>query len=1620
MQVIETPDSLALLALTLRVSAEPPPEAAADLDLARRVLASAAIAAFDRPRAASRVTPPSDPALTMAVAAGWGVSDALIAAVHSARAPADITAGPSESLKPELEHLVAEALPPGAAGPDEPDAYEFAIRRVPLRTSTVPLSLPPHVAGRAIVRSLGPFLDAAGLPLWIDLFLPFRWTALVRTPGTEAVLVVPLQGPLAGAASYRLPTGSIWILSRLLAPDAPDGGYCGIKIKGGTLTLSAPPAVSGDTLQISAGVVATLEIETDPADPPPAGGGLGPDGDASRCQPPAMARFVFAASQAVLDQSSDARLTAYGAATTLHHEPGSAGRMEPLVNRVWLPLQAGAGRPFRIRRVRSELFRPADEAARVEGAWVLTVTVPESIASLGAAEGAGAAALRLAPGLGASWRGLAGGPVRLGETVVMTEPGRLTLAAVHQHGAAAHQIIRLWQEAGSGPGHASQAVLGLAAPAPLRFFSEAAAGDMLQLEGSLDAALDRPVGTDGARFSLTADSAAVLLSQGTAGFQALVLADVAPSTEAPYRGPGSLALSNALLRLTPPVGLLIAGAWDTPDQIRAGVAAVLLGVRAIIPALRDPYVTNYTLPLRYAASAAGSVVGRLIAVVRWPAPETPDLALLMLPGVTGLLGILPPEANPEPALSTPQAEAVTHDWAEDAAVDRALRQIFERTAGPVQERLLLLDVSSSIDQFGIGFGADAKDAGHADPATPAMALQITGLDLCAPARNLRVVLLPQVQWEPVTNQPNPLVGPFPDQLASADDGGATALGTSSVTLLPIAPERLAETMLDEFNTEPVGTPLAAQFTLPFGMKAAARFQPHDGKATRWASLGFHRPVTADGRFTGGLQVQAESHPDQGPMLESPSFPGAAWQTRNGIDPVIGLPFGLSVLSATFGNPGVEKFFNDEMGPSGSRPRVPVTRIEFSGYGASAFSAWANPNAVAETSQVRFDVFVGRTTYEVVQLASSLLPWAAPVVRTITLERKKEGAVVRFDSGWVATGPGLYQYPQPDPAVAVPVGWTAIETHPGVVRGAWNIRRIRETNRVVARDFPPEGARPGIRVELLEVRFDADFDLEGVVKGAGADGRVPSIDQVGYVQRAPQGYPLLPEHLAAILGDEGPVGGSLDCVLDIGSSGQHVQVARVDVAPVPVPLGGPPHFAAAARGALALPNDGDWSAVRRAVSVPDPQPVDAHAGVPLVRAGTASGSIAPSPAYRIAEPGDLLQEDTPDVEFSLLQGAEGHRVLFPGPRILAGTTQWSSTELPALADTYTLSIGVGMVPPQAACLLGEAPWGLAIDAVSGRFSLLPAPTMRFTAPPGVADRRLVDTAPFKIRTRYESEMRFTLDPTQAQPWLVEGDSIFTTMDLGPFTELLGIRHGFRAGAGEPPAFVQPRTIYPPPLQPVVEVLEFLASLLGIDQVLGVDAHQASFNFKAGLALNIVNPRTPDGFIDFGGFQIKGKLAIAVASAPHWNGSLKITLGSRVPVLPPIMGGGEISVGLEGTALAEQKVQIEVKWSANLGKSLGPLQVQATFYFGIQVITSNTGSWQIGVLIGISGTANWTIAKITVRVELLAAIKVLSAAQLPPSGGKQAIGQAKIAADITIAVFVTITVEFSVQVTEMLHI
>ena len=541
-----------------------------------------------------------------------------------------------------------------------------------------------------------------------------------------------------------------------------------------------------------------------------------------------------------------------------------------------------------------------------------------------------------------------------------------------------------------------------------------------------------------------------------------------------------------------------------------------------------------------------------------------------------------------------------------------------------------------------------------------------------------------------------------------------------------------------------------------------------------------------------------------------------------------------------------------MKPGSQTARVPVVRVDFAGYGASTFSKWLNPNAVAAVSQVRFDVFVGRTAYEVVQVASVLYPWAVPVVRTITFERRKDALVFRADSGWVATGPGIYRYPPQDddfPAPPPAPVWTEIQTHPGVVRGAFNVRRIRETGRVVEKAIDSE------KIELLEVRFDADMGIEGVVTGQiqGTD-LVPSIDQVGYVQRSPKGYPLVPQHLAAIMADEGPMGGPVNCEIEIDHSGQIVHVVRVDVdASQPLP-GGVPEFAAAARGSLSLPEDGaSWSVARRLTSADEFAPVDPISGTPVIREGRASNPAAASPFYRVADPRDLLRESAPDLEFGLLQTSDGHQFLLPRPRIAQGATSISTTERSLLADAYARSTSAGLFPKRSSCFTGQVTNELQLT--SGRYRLGPATTANFDNIAGGV-RAIIEGEALGIRTSYAGPIRYTLDPALPKMWNVAVDTITTSLDLGPFKDLMGVRHNYRIDPGQPATLLNPEPIYAPFLDPVIEIVQFLSKLLGIDNLFEVIAVQGSYKFQATAQYPIQGPG--NDYLDFGAMKIKGKL------------------------------------------------------------------------------------------------------------------------------------------------------------------
>ena len=179
---------------------------------------------------------------------------------------------------------------------------------------------------------------------------------------------------------------------------------------------------------------------------------------------------------------------------------------------------------------------------------------------------------------------------------------------------------------------------------------------------------------------------------------------------------------------------------------------------------------------------------------------------------------------------------------------------------------------------------------------------------------------------------------------------------------------------------------AALFTLPFGMMAVATLPQQVSPAVGRPSL---RPVQPDftaRSMTGGRQVSLTEPLTvvlPGRSDKSPGLPGATVQLRNLVDqdgnPLLDPPhppppasgdIQLSVLGGApkLGGSAVDGTFNGEFAPSPGNPNqlVRVTRIDFSGYGASSFSAWTDPVSPSPSVvQVRFNLIVGRVSHEVV-------------------------------------------------------------------------------------------------------------------------------------------------------------------------------------------------------------------------------------------------------------------------------------------------------------------------------------------------------------------------------------------------------------------------------------------------------------------------------------------------------------------------------------------------------------------------------------------------------------------------------------------------------------------------------
>jgi hypothetical protein len=1470
-------------------------------------------------------------------------------------ATAQIAVPPSTAPSPaDVDALVALVDGVGATMPGGAQPLVFR-RNLPSGILANPAFTPMAQNGMQ-VRTIGPFIDQLGALHWFDIVPPAQQMTITRAGATTPFLSLPLSLPSGTIpTTLQVGAGSLWIAAPLLASTAPSGSFTGIAISGGTLKFSTAPTAVAGGLQIPTGATLTLTVTPDGAAGPI--GGTGPGSDAGQVEAtiPATVTIGFTSSAGEFTAVQTASLSVYGNDIDLAWHAG-APIYEAAFAQIFVPLTPSTT-AFAVGATGSDVFQLKGSGKIFAGAWVWPVATTTA-AQLGAASSAGLLSVLIGQGLSASWKGMTATPARFGASLLECAGGMLTLIGVVRSATRARATIKLWSNAPPPPNAYSSVDLIFPDLSIVHYTSISDFNGTKQTEivistAALAAHIDRPVAADGSR--LGPNMTGVLAIFETASRTGLLILGEALAIAPPI----SIALRNALMVTTPPAVLLVVGTFGaTPTELKTGGLLLVFGLETLLPSLPDPYAANFLPVARRRDGEAAPISSVMLATVVW-SPTTPtrlDFIDTTLSAASFRLQGLSPSPTPP---VTGQAAIEDAEWLGE------LDTLFDDTFGGTRPELFLLDVSSNVDQFGVAVGVLANDRAAAVGGGGSEVF-IAGLDLVAPAQALRVFTPPAVQWEPVVTiqNPNVLPSPFPSPIGFRDDGGPTLLGVNDVTLVPVAPAPLLDEIVTGYADGNAG---AVRLTLPFGMSALSALPArakHEPILFRRPGLTPIRPSFAPQNMTGGWQLALTAPANLFLTQDSPSLPGAVVQLRNLVDaggnrlidprsppPPGGLQ--LSVLG-----PAVDEIFNSEFAPGAKNARIPMTRYDISGYGASSFSAWTEPGAVPPAVvQARFNMIVGRASHEVVQVKSVLYPWGAIVVRTITIDRQDDAMISRYDSGWVAATPGVFET-------------AGIVVHPGAVTGAYNIREIRDT----AQSFSPGGGG-----ELLGVYFDADIAITGVKSGANADGHVPSTGLFGYVQTAPANTPLTAAQLAALISARGALGGPVDCTISVASTAQTMRVLRVEIGNAP--HGGFPEFAASARGSPVLPQPGAWTVVARTDAVSEPTPVDPDLGVPLIRQGQAGGP-APTTPWRIAEAADLWTPGNPSMDYCLMHTTDSSRVLFPRPKVANGASAFTSDVVPLLADGFALMGATSICPRQDACLaLPDNTFELQIND-AGAFTLANvASPFAPSKPMRTLSTGSVGTIGFEYADEHGTQAQIFLAITP-NAWEVGLKGVNVRLDLSPFDGLIRTAGDFQATSAGGTSMQNGRLALGSVLQPLQELLSFLTHL-GLPNPLAMSFANAgstsstSYKLKATLGFALPSPLLPALTPLLTNQEWKIGLSVKIgfgnsassagdlfSSSAQWSFSFSFSGNIQWAIFPPIFAGGLLGLGIAanfpaGTRPQTEQLSFQIGVIASVGGDIVPnvVRLQGSVSFSFMLVIGlgpmTTVSIGCGLVLSVSG-------------------------------------------------------------------
>ena len=1376
----------------------------------------------------------------------------------------------------------------------------FALLRDSYASPTVTADRPTQV--------FGPFVAADGSLVQFTVFESARFlTVQLTLPApfplaTEALMLLPIgSSSNDGNRTFSIPPGTVWLRARLIVRNT--AGYVGLRVKSGTLKIDrAAQPRPGNSIGVTTGSQWSLALE--PEQPPEADGN-GSDANGLTVRLPERLDVL---STGVSRVNGRIAINGFGSALEFSDTSGA-----PLAetDSVTFPYNAGDAL-WSIDGNLSTAAQLAGECRVLSAAWILPLNkLP--LSTFGEAVHGGSLRLRLRDGLQTRMVGAAGTFTWFDMILTANGPG-LSLEA-QQAVSSARSELDLWTPAHTSAVFAQQSI------GRLLFISLRDGRDVALVSGGqIRNQWDLPLTAAAKPFAYEGKIDLFAVIAERTGL--LRMACVA--IQQPEIRSHGVALENLYLLVRAPRQLAFTGDFDGLSRISNGLAVFFFDVLQAQPTLPDPYLANWS-----PAEGAFVAEAALSLTLRWTNLQTPAVA-----------------ANLERSVSFPEPRDIPGDEPQE------LRHRFDDHLQSHFELLNLLDVSSNDHYFGVAL---ERLSDHR--------VQLRENRLTVELAGVRLLMQPQVQWEPVEVVPNADAGvPNPDTLFFKTNGARTLAGANSVRLVPVLPGMVSLHFVAAAGQR---LPCGVLFSLPFGLRAFARFDP----VFEPGAIPFLRPPIATtlhepgfGDLTSARQLRLtatgafNNDPKRDPA--SRSMTGSMVQLSNLEDNKNKLAGVLSAGIDKHGVPipkgGLDSFL-------AQLEELPLHRADLSGSGLSTFSDWHRdvPNGI---TKVRFDVLNGRTSYEVIQAKTILAFPLCYAVRTIIFERRNSGKVLRFDSGWQPINDGEFKVEFQDNLGDLQRNF---EFEKGVVKAFRNIRRIRVLSSPTL-DLSESIWQPVI--------FDADAHLEDVVAG-GAGGLVPIYDHPGYIQLTPTGLgsEVTRARIEELLKRIGkPVGGGIDCRIRAGGTLEmHLSGIFADDAPDNAGLN--PALMLAAYGLPKLPRAGQWSAVRINGSTSEASPVDPRHGIPIVRR-------TGQPAYIFRDPGDVRLSQPDD--FGFLMSTATSRVLFPKPSVNpleAGTLR---TAAPHVADPYSLVQSSSQFPrPTYALRCTELP----LFNISGDDQWrLTNPNFNFIQPAP----ELAKGGEWALTRGFDPAKKIDVlldSAIQNKPWEISATPNDLDINIDGLGTVFTIHTNYSALSGALPKLDKPSLDFGPALDAVKDVINALDNFkplanfhIDVDVTAGTGP-SPSFLVTIGLTFRI--GEGPNERIDigigklYGEFIIRGELEAGLSGKARGLLSAEFQGDVQQGIIPPaIYAGGFFRFAIQITETGKPTIELGLATVASIGGDLikNLLEVEVTVKYGYLLVPQTL---EPGVLLGLEARAKLLggLVGFSFSVEAMARIK-----------------------------------------------